>query len=78
MLVSAVMFSSERVKSGLIAAAFSSILMRHRYSMAADRSRDVRGLFSFLGKARTDRDKGSVEPGSRPLFGSVSGSENQF
>ena len=29
-------------------------------------------------KARTDRDTGSVEPGSRPIFGSVSGSENQF
>ena len=29
-------------------------------------------------KARTDRDTGSLEPGSRPIFGSVSGSENQF
>ena len=31
-----------------------------------------------LSKARTDRDTGSAEPGSRPIFGSVSGSENQF
>ena len=29
-------------------------------------------------KARTNRDTGSVEPGSRPIFGSVSGSESQF
>ena len=33
---------------------------------------------SAIIKARTDRDTGSVEPGLRPIFGSVSGSENQF
>ena len=31
-----------------------------------------------FGKDGKVRDTGSVEPGSRPIFGSVSGSENQF
>ena len=31
-----------------------------------------------LGKVVPYRDTGSVEPGSRPFFGSVSGSQSQF
>ena len=35
-------------------------------------------LILLLSKAGTDRDTGSVKPGSRFVLGSVSGSENQF
>ena len=38
----------------------------------------ARLLLQVRSKARTDRDTGSAEPGSRPIFGSASGSENQF
>ena len=31
-----------------------------------------------MGKDGEDRDTGSVEPGSRPIFGSVSGSEIHY
>ena len=31
-----------------------------------------------VGRVRTYRDTGLVEPGSEPIFGSVSGSENQI
>ena len=34
--------------------------------------------FKLAFKGELYQDTGSVEPGSRPLFGSVSGSENQF
>ena len=35
-------------------------------------------MMSSFSKARKDRDTALVEPGSSPIFGSVSGSENQF
>ena len=38
----------------------------------------LRSIDGTVIKARTDRDTGSVEPGLRPIFGSESGSENQF
>ena len=36
------------------------------------------GLWSGVGRVRTYRRKGSIEPGSMAIFGSVSHSENHF
>ena len=38
----------------------------------------MRERFTFIIKDGKVRDTGSVEPGSRPIFGPVSDSENQF
>ena len=46
------------------------------HAIGASKRLGSRWSFEHLGRVRTYRDTGSVEPGSEPIFGSVSGSEN--
>ena len=54
--------------SGSSVAGCSTVAIKWKVSLAAKKA--------HLSRVRTYRDTSSVEPGSEPIFGSVSGSEN--